>query len=88
VSAQDPWKQPNGLVPDKETAIRIAEAVLIPIYGEEQIKREKPYNVRLEDGKWTVTGSMPKSESPIVGGTFFIIISQKDARIIDIGHFL
>jgi hypothetical protein len=88
VYGQDPWKQPNGLVPDKEAAVKIAEAILFPIYGEESIKKERPYNVSLKDGFWYVTGSMPKSEFPVAGGSFFIVISQWDARVIEIGHFL
>jgi len=47
---KDPWTQPHGLVPDKETAIKIAEAVLFPIYGEGRISGERPYKVTLTDG--------------------------------------
>jgi len=86
--AQDPWKQPKGLVPDKDAAIKIAEAVLFPIYGEREIKEERPYVVALKDGFWYVSGSMPTPPPGAAwfGGTFFIVISQWDARIIEIGH--
>jgi hypothetical protein len=86
--AQNPWKQPNGLVPDKQTAIKIAEAILFPIYGEDTIKRERPYRVSLRDGCWYISGSMPHSDEVMVGGTFFITISQWDGRVIQIGHLL
>ena len=33
----------KGYVPDVQTAIAIAVAVWIPIYGKEQIENEKPY---------------------------------------------
>jgi hypothetical protein len=48
----------NGFVPDKETAIRIAETVLIPIYGEKQIASERPFSAETEgwclDCEWTL----------------------------------
>ncbi len=83
------FEQPQGLVPDKETATKIAEAILFPIYGEKNIREEAPYQIELKDGKWTIDGSPPKSTDPqngVVGGTFHIVISQKDARVIEIGH--
>ena len=85
----DPWKEPGGLVPDAEAAIKIAEAILFPIYGEDTIKRERPYNAELKNGFWYVHGSMPKGSGPLtVGGTFFISISQWDGRVIEVGHML
>ena len=82
------FERPGGLVPDEQTAIKIAEAVLFPIYGEKIIRDEKPYVVKLAGGKWSIDGSMPKSkpDNPVVGGTFHIVISQRDAQVLEIGH--
>ena len=87
------FDRPGGLVPNEQTAISIAEAILFPIYGEKDIRAQRPYIVKLKDGKWSVDGSMPESPSPpsgmisqIVGGTFHIVISQRDAQVIEIGH--
>ena len=82
------FERPGGLVPDEQTAIKIAEAVLFPIYGEKTILDQKPYVVKLTDGRWSIDGSMPKSrpDNPVVGGTFHIIISQRDARVLEMGH--
>src|SRR5260370_41315160 len=82
--AKDPWKEP-GLVPDKETAIKIAEAVVFPIYGEEDIKKERPYSVTLENGFWRVVGTMSEG---LAGGTFYVVISHWDGRIVAVGHTL
>jgi len=42
-SSRDTSVRPkDGFVPDAKTAEKIAEAVLIPVYGEEQISRERP----------------------------------------------
>ena len=82
------FDRPGGLVPDEQTAIKIAEAVLFPIYGEKIIRGEKPYLVKLADGKWTIDGSMPKTKGDeiVLGGTFHIVISQRDGQVLEIGH--
>ncbi|MFZ0039387.1 MAG: NTF2 fold immunity protein [Candidatus Acidiferrales bacterium] len=73
----------NGFVPDKETAIRVAEAVLIPIYGEKQITSERPLSAELKDGIWIVSGHMPLGMN---GGAAEIRISKKTCRVISVIH--
>ena len=70
---------PAGFVPDSITAIRIAEAVWIPIYGEDQIRRQRPFHARLANNVWTVIGSLPRGW---VGGVALAEISKRDARIL------
>ena len=48
------YKARNGYVPDSKTAVKIAEAVLIPVYGENQIESERPFEATLKDNIWTV----------------------------------
>lgn len=76
-------RPPQGLVPDARTAISIAVAVWVPIYGEKQIESERPYRATLADGKWTVTGSLPKGW---VGGTAIAVISRSDGQILRVSH--
>jgi len=73
----------GGVVSDKETAIRIAEAILFPVYGENAIRGRRPYQVTLNDGKWTVDGTVPPG---FVGGSFHVAILQRDARVVEIGY--
>ena len=73
----------GGVVSDKETAIRIAEAILFPVYGENAIRGQRPYQVTLNDGKWTVDGTVRPS---FVGGSFHVVILQRDARVVEIGY--
>src|SRR5262247_1703183 len=73
----------GGVVSDKETAIRIAEAILSPVYGEKAIREQQPYQVTLKDGKWTVDGTVPPG---FVRGSFHIVILQSDARVVEIGY--
>lgn len=72
-----------GYVPDEETAIRIARAVWIPIYGEAAIARQAPYHAVLKDGVWTVTGSLPKG---MLGGVALAEISKADGTVLRVSH--
>jgi len=73
----------GGVVSDKETAIRITEAILSLIYGKKAIRGQRPYQVTLKDGKWTVDGTAPPG---FVGGRFHIVILQRDGRVLEIGY--
>jgi hypothetical protein len=73
----------EGYVPNAETAIKIAVAVWIPIYGQEQIDGEKPYKARLENEVWVVEGSLPKGW---IGGVALAEIQKGDGKIVRISH--
>jgi NTF2 fold immunity protein len=91
--AQQPTPQgllpPHGFVPDSATAVRIAVAVWIPIFGEGQIMGEQPFIATLKDSVWTVTGSLPRAPKGygVVGGTAVAKIAQRDARILFVTHY-
>jgi hypothetical protein len=70
-------------VPNEETAVKIAEAVWLPIYGE-KIHQQKPYIVSLIDDKvWIVKGSISEN---IRGGVAYIEIQKKDCKILKVIH--
>lgn len=73
---------PNGFVPDAQTAIKIAQAVWLPIYGE-RVLRENPFKATLQGDVWTVEGSLPKGT---LGGVAIAEISKTDARILRVSH--
>jgi hypothetical protein len=77
-----------GFVRDEQEAIEIAVKAWIPIYGKEKIEGEKPYHAELEDGVWTVNGSLPEAPkgSIAIGGVAIARISQKDGKVIETGH--
>ena len=85
---QDPtvkgYVPPNGFVPDSGTAVRIAVAVWIPIYGASQIRSEQPYVATLKDGVWTVTSTLPRQYNR--GGVAMARISKRDGRILFVLH--
>jgi len=83
----------DGYVPNSVTAVRIAEAVLIPVYGEKQIASERPLTATLKDGIWTVRGSLHCSDgrgsttTHCVGGVATVKLSKVDARILSMIHY-
>jgi hypothetical protein len=88
VAAQDKphsYVPKEGFVPDAATAIRIAEAVWIPIYGEKDIAEQKPFRAILKNGVWTVLGTFnhPPSWS---GGVALAEISKATGQILRISH--
>jgi hypothetical protein len=70
------------MVPDEKTAILIAEAVLVPIYGEKEVKEQAPWSVNLKNGIWVLKGRL-KAAQP-VGGNLNIKISKKSGCILRI----
>jgi len=89
VSAQEKhsYKQKDGYVSDAATAIKIAEAVLVPIYGEKVINEEEPLKAELKEGVWIVQGTLhcPEGNS-CKGGVAVIEISKDDGRILRVSH--
>ena len=83
----------SGYVPDSKTATRIAEAVLAPVYGEEKINAERPFNAELKDGTWTVTGTLHCSDghggatASCAGGTATVKIAKADGRVLFMIHY-
>jgi hypothetical protein len=75
-------KPANGYVPNEETAIKIAEAVIIPIYGEKVVKNEKPFIAELKDSTiWVIHGTLRKGR---IGGVTYVEINKSDGRILNI----
>jgi hypothetical protein len=80
---EDGYVPDEGFIPTNEVAIKVAVAVWEPIYGAENIAREKPYRATLADGVWTVEGSLLKGSK---GGVAVASIAKKDGRILGVTH--
>jgi hypothetical protein len=88
------YRPSSGFVPDESTALRVAEAVLIPVYGEKGIESERPFTAKLKGGVWTVAGTLRCSDGKggfttddCAGGVATVQISKQDARIISMIHY-
>jgi len=85
---------PNGgFVPDSQTAVKIAEAVLIPVYGEKQIRSEEPFTAELKGVVWTVGGTLrcPDGKGGFTtdcdGGVAVVKLSKTDGRVLFMLHY-
>jgi|SRR5579864_5166410 len=87
------FKPPSGYVPDSKTAVKIAEAVLVSVYGRKQIESEEPLAAHLKGEVWTVGGTLrcPDGRGGIttqcLGGVAVVQISKTDARILSMTHY-
>ncbi len=79
----------NGFVPSATVAVAVAEAVLIPVYGKQQIASDRPFKAELSGGVWDVTGSLhcASPESPCPGGTAQVKISKRTGEILFMTHY-
>jgi hypothetical protein len=82
-AAEHSYVPPSGFVPDSATAVAIAVAVWIPIYGRDQIRTEAPYGAQLKADRWVVTGSLPPNT---IGGVALAEIAKSDGRILRVSH--
>lgn len=73
----------SGYVSDSDTAIAIAKAVLIPIYGKNIGSAETPWKAGLENGVWTVVGTFNGKGA---GGEAMVQIDKKTGAIKFVGH--
>lgn len=72
----------DGYIPDEETAIKIAEAVWLPIYGE-KVNDEKPFHAVLQnDSVWIVEGTLHNE----LGGVARAEIQKRDGKILRVIH--
>ena len=84
VFAQEHFYVPDeGFVPDQTTAAILAETILKPIYGDENIDKQKPFKVILKNNVWIILGTLPEG---FMGGVAMIEISKKDAKVIRVSH--
>jgi len=79
---------PRGVVPDSATAVRLAETILVPIYGAAAVSGQRPFGAKLVGGVWEVTGSLPSAPEGYesVGGVAVVRIARDDGRILYIEH--
>ena len=76
-------KPAAGFIPNQATATRVAEAILIPIYGQEQIESERPFSAQLNENTWKVEGHLAPGMD---GGVAEVWLDKRDGRILRVSH--
>ena len=94
-SAQKSQPATKVRVPDAATALSIAEPALIKVYGKRQIDYERPLTATLDDGIWSVYGTLccPDAKGKrtcdvgkCVGGVAALKLRQSDGKILSVSH--
>ena len=84
------FRPKEGFVPNAETAIKVGEAVLMPVYGEKTIVGERPFKAALQGDVWRVEGTLhcdgPPGET-CPGGTAVVKISKTSGEILFMMHY-
>ena len=70
----------NAVIPDKGTAARVAEAILLPIYGKDEVAIQKPFRVELKRGVWFVRGRLPQG----AGGNLVVELSKQSGCVLNV----
>lgn len=72
----------TNVIPDKETAIKIAEAIWLPAFGK-KIYNYKPFKAKLiSDSIWYVSGTVPTK----LGGGPILRINKNTCFVYKISH--
>jgi hypothetical protein len=71
-----------GYVPNEETAIKVAEALWLPLYGT-NIYSHRPFKATLQDSVWFVKGTLDEGAR---GGVPYAEIQKKDCKVIRLYH--
>ena len=77
------YNPPSGFVPDKLTALAVAEAIALPIYGKDILALQRPLQARLVGDRWIVTGTLPNGWN---GGVVKVTILRRTGEIVSIEH--
>jgi hypothetical protein len=80
-------KPKDGFVPNAATAVKVAEAVLIPIYGQAQINQERPFKAELTGDVWRIAGTLNCGTPECEGGTAVVKISKTTGEILFVTHY-
>lgn len=85
-AAEPAFVPKNGFVPDRATAVKIAEAILVPIYGE-QVLKQRPFKATLSRDRWIVEGTFHQAKGEVLsGGVALIEIKQSTGEILQVIH--
>jgi hypothetical protein len=97
-SSDTPWNDYSSFtdaVPNEETALKIAKAVIVAAYGEELMLLHEPYRVKFNESiqTWVVIGAIPLPDGwdiegpPPLGSAPEITIRKSDGKIMRIVYY-
>jgi hypothetical protein len=76
----------GGFISTPKIASQVAEIIWTQIYGVENIKKQKPFSVNLENDIWIIEGSWDRSNNDTDGGNAYMEINKNTGEIIKVIH--
>jgi hypothetical protein len=73
----------RGVIPTEAIAKNIANIHLSEVYGARTIRAEFPLNAKIENGVWTVEGSLQRGKD---GGVAIIRLCRSNGAVLSIIH--
>ncbi|MDH3472782.1 MAG: YbbC/YhhH family protein [Rhodospirillales bacterium] len=73
----------GGVVNNPKIAIDIAELVIANVYGDNEVRLQKPFEALDESDRWRIEGSYNRDRRIEGHGPIKIWIRKRDAKIID-----
>lgn len=74
------------LIPNKETAIQVAEVYLVSIYGE-KVRKQRPFQTARENDMWIVKGTLHCSKDQrCLGGVAEIKLKAANGEVLSYTH--
>ncbi|MDH3593836.1 MAG: YbbC/YhhH family protein [Rhodospirillales bacterium] len=74
----------GGIVNNPKIAIDIAELVVANVYGDNEVKLQRPFEAFDETDRWRIEGSYNRDRKIEGHGPIEIWIRKRDAKIIDV----
>jgi hypothetical protein len=78
------FTHPEGAIRDSCFASAVGELYLSNIYGEAQIKAQRPFKTYIVEGVWVVSGTLPTPTA--YGGVAIIRLRQQDGAVLGFTH--
>ena len=73
----------KGIIPDAETACKVAIPIIKAVYGEQQLSSELPLQITLVNDKyWTIEGTLHTAK----GGVVFMTINKHNGCVLNLMH--
>lgn len=82
-ASYDGYNPKDGFIATPEQVVKIAEVALSKIYGKENIEKQKPFSINLENGIWLIEGY---SEDGYDGGVVYMEIKKNNGEILKVIH--
>ena len=73
----------KDIIPDAETACKVAIPIIKAVYGEQQLSSELPLQITLVNDKyWTIEGTLHTAK----GGVVFMTINKHNGCVLNLMH--